>query len=108
MAHCVGHVKSLAVGTEIQIAWIGAIEICISGRHLGDLRKERSGVYSEYMDRVFEPVGDIQARTIRIEQRFFAVETRLEGAEYRIIRGVDHTGKVRILVEDDGVLDWIN
>src|SRR5215207_492127 len=98
MAQRVGGVESFAVSAKIQIARIGPLQIGVSRRHFRDLSKERSRVYSKYVDGVFESISDIKSRTVRIEECLFAIETSLKVAYDRIIRSVDHTGKVGILI----------
>ena len=98
MAQSVRGVESFAIGAEIEIARIGALQIGISRRHFGDLRKERSRIYSNFVNGVFESISDIESRTVRSEECFLPLETSFKVDQDRIIRGVDLTGKVGILI----------
>src|ERR1044072_696332 len=108
VAESVGNIKSFAVCAQIKIARICSLEIRVSGLHLADLRKEWSGIYSENTNRVFEAIGDVESRTVRIEESLFAVESGFKSAEHGIIRGIDYAGKVCVLVQHHGVLNRID
>src|SRR5215207_7698386 len=108
MAQGIGDVKSFAICTQIQVARIRSIKISAACGYLANLSEERPGVHAKYMDRIFESIGDVKPRPVGVEECLFTVETSLESAEHGIIGGVDHTGKVCILIKDDGVLNGIN
>src|SRR5215470_8225183 len=103
MAESVGDIESVTIRAQVEVAWVSSFQFRAASRDLRDLGEFRTGIDPKSAHFILVTIGQVKAGASSVEAGLLRISAHGKVTQDLIGRGIDDSGEVTVLVQNDGV-----